>query len=339
MTTAIPLNPTKGSFAPARDSDRERYCETPTDYSPPATPASANIRAGRAGRHANVDAHRPPVELLALWRQLHDAESLANLFARASEAARAQCGFSRALVVAVDSNVLRPTPLDALHDAASDVLRRRLLAKPVTLEPGTVEADFITRAEGGRGTAVGDQSLLQRHHGLERFALGAIIPEDRVLALLVVDRPWPPVDATDRRLVQEFASMLSSSVEMVTMRQRMTEFTAELRYMLTSAQALLAEGLSAPIALTVGQSGDPRLAQPGPLAPRRSDNLRDLFTRREFTVAHEIVAGRSNRQIAAALNLSPETVKKYVSRVMRKVGAVNRADAAVRCMRLVGDAG
>jgi DNA-binding NarL/FixJ family response regulator len=66
--------------------------------------------------------------------------------------------------------------------------------------------------------------------------------------------------------------------------------------------------------------------------------LRELFTRRELNIVAQMVDGRSNREIAAELQISPETVKTYVARVMRKLGASNRADAAVRFLRLTSNA-
>jgi DNA-binding CsgD family transcriptional regulator len=40
-----------------------------------------------------------------------------------------------------------------------------------------------------------------------------------------------------------------------------------------------------------------------------------------------LVQGRSNREIADELILSPETVKAHVARILRKLGASNRAEA------------
>jgi DNA-binding CsgD family transcriptional regulator len=49
-------------------------------------------------------------------------------------------------------------------------------------------------------------------------------------------------------------------------------------------------------------------------------------------VSGQLSAGRSNRQIAMAMGLSPETVKTYLARAHRKINASNRA-AAVWGMR------
>lgn len=60
----------------------------------------------------------------------------------------------------------------------------------------------------------------------------------------------------------------------------------------------------------------------------------DLLTPREQTVLEMIANGATNREIAASLNLSDNTVKDYVSAVYRKLGARNRPSAVVRAHRL-----
>jgi DNA-binding NarL/FixJ family response regulator len=113
----------------------------------------------------------------------------------------------------------------------------------------------------------------------------------------------------------------------------MEEYAAELRHLTASAQALLVEGLESPIALPADHCGASVFAAAYSPADR-TDALRLLFTRRELTIIDGLVAGRSNPAIAAELQLSPETVKKYIARVMRKLGASSRADAAVRYVRM-----
>jgi DNA-binding NarL/FixJ family response regulator len=59
--------------------------------------------------------------------------------------------------------------------------------------------------------------------------------------------------------------------------------------------------------------------------PGRSQGL----TERESEVVVLAAEGLSNREIAAALFLSPHTVKGYVSQALRKLGLRNRVEAAV----------
>ena len=55
---------------------------------------------------------------------------------------------------------------------------------------------------------------------------------------------------------------------------------------------------------------------------------------RELAVLHEIVAGRSNKEIAAQLNVSLNTVKTHVARLFEKLGARRRTDAIRKAREL-----
>jgi DNA-binding NarL/FixJ family response regulator len=65
-----------------------------------------------------------------------------------------------------------------------------------------------------------------------------------------------------------------------------------------------------------------------PAATPRSEALGRL-TRRELEVLDEIRRGMTNREIALRLGVSPTTVNKHVHRVLTKLGARNRAQAAI----------
>lgn len=58
------------------------------------------------------------------------------------------------------------------------------------------------------------------------------------------------------------------------------------------------------------------------------------LTAREREVLNLVAAGLTNAEIAAELQLSPNTVKEHASSMFRKLGARNRADAIVRAQRL-----
>jgi transcriptional regulator EpsA len=64
-------------------------------------------------------------------------------------------------------------------------------------------------------------------------------------------------------------------------------------------------------------------------ALREGNNVLDLSTR-ELEVLESMCRGRTNLEIAAALNISPFTVKNHVQRIFRKIGVTNRTQAAAR---------
>jgi DNA-binding CsgD family transcriptional regulator len=55
---------------------------------------------------------------------------------------------------------------------------------------------------------------------------------------------------------------------------------------------------------------------------------------RELAVLHELAAGRSNKEIARRLAISPNTVKTHIARLFEKLGAARRTDALARAREL-----
>ena len=55
---------------------------------------------------------------------------------------------------------------------------------------------------------------------------------------------------------------------------------------------------------------------------------------RELEVLNELAAGRSNKEIAARLHVSPNTVKTHVARLFEKLGARRRTEAIRRAREL-----
>ena len=58
------------------------------------------------------------------------------------------------------------------------------------------------------------------------------------------------------------------------------------------------------------------------------------LSERELEVLHELAAGRSNKEIAAHLHVSPNTIKTHVARLFEKLGAKRRTDAIRRAREL-----
>ena len=57
------------------------------------------------------------------------------------------------------------------------------------------------------------------------------------------------------------------------------------------------------------------------------------LTFRELTVLHLASSGRADKEIAATLGISPQTVNKHVQRILHKMGASSRTEAVVRAIK------
>jgi len=134
---------------------------------------------------------------------------------------------------------------------------------------------------------------------LQARPMAAMSREGQARALLALDRPGDRQQAT----------ML------------LDEVTA-------TARALGIRGL--------GERADTLRAQtlgPGAAASSRAPTWPAGLTRREVEVLRLIAAGRSNRAIAQALFISPNTVLHHVSSIFAKLGVANRAEAAAYAIR------
>src|SRR5580692_5420092 len=95
------------------------------------------------------------------------------------------------------------------------------------------------------------------------------------------------------------------------------------------AERLGARPLSDQIAALLSQAAGPATGSgTGPHGERLS------LTGREIEVLRLVTAGQSNREIAAALFISPKTASVHVSNILGKLGAATRTEAAARAHAL-----
>jgi LuxR family maltose regulon positive regulatory protein len=81
-----------------------------------------------------------------------------------------------------------------------------------------------------------------------------------------------------------------------------------------------------------------RAIEPKPAEPQAAaaaaPGLPDPLTSRERQVLGLLAQGRANRDIAAELVVTLDTVKRHVSHILAKLGAVNRTEAVARAREL-----
>jgi DNA-binding CsgD family transcriptional regulator len=267
-------------------------------------------------------------------RRLRGCRTVGALFATAAELARADYGFERGLVLSVTDGWLTAGETDVLTDAQSDRLRRRILAEPQQLFPDTAEAELVRlAATAGPPTSTAPSALAEKLE-LAEYAFGLVAPETRALALLVVYRPKPPVDGVEGAAITALAQILAGTLEHVVLRSRVTELANNLRHFSAFNEALMTEILTAPVSLPTDRGHRNAFPLLDAIEPGSSDRMGDLLTERESRIALLLVEGRTNREIAEELFVSPETVKSGVARILRKLGAANRVEAVTRILRL-----
>ena len=67
--------------------------------------------------------------------------------------------------------------------------------------------------------------------------------------------------------------------------------------------------------------------------PRPTIEKTYSLTFRELTILHPLAAGRSDKEIATELVISPLTVQKHVSNILGKMDVSSRTEAATRALR------
>ena len=79
-----------------------------------------------------------------------------------------------------------------------------------------------------------------------------------------------------------------------------------------------------------------RCSKAMPATTRPCSSTKLTVTQREAEVLLWIARGKSNRDIAEILSLSPRTVNKHLEQIYAKLGVENRTSAAALAVRTLG---
>jgi DNA-binding CsgD family transcriptional regulator len=314
--------------------------------------ATGAVGAGEAHRTAVEQLERDWEERFAAPARLHDAvaglrrvTSPAAMLARAPAALCESSPFTRAIVSSVHGSTM---VAEAVHFSAEEQGARGVLealrAEPLRLEPPMAETEVLRRR---RPTVVASAATdpragrrLAELLGWSSYAVAPLLAGSRAIGIVHADRgPDVPLGALDRDLLSEFAGGLSHAHESASLRRTLGQERDQLRRFL--------EWLNARSGLLTDSAATLALPEPEPLISSAeqvpsvggSDDqlvLSGLLTRRELDVLRLLVEGGTTRTIAAALVLSPTTVKFHVNSILRKLHVANRAEAVARYLTLLG---
>jgi DNA-binding CsgD family transcriptional regulator len=167
------------------------------------------------------------------------------------------------------------------------------------------------------------------------YVAAPIKPAGRLVGVLYADR-YPTgrlVDEIDRDMLWAFAEDFSLIYERTVLLERMRAQRARIAEAFDFAENMMSSLANAEIELArtpaarIPEGDDVGLAVPSPSAA-----VDELLTAREAEVLTMMVRGASNAMIAEHLMIKHGTVKSHVKHILRKLDAVNRAEAISRYM-------
>ncbi|QSE80290.1 helix-turn-helix transcriptional regulator [Rhodococcus koreensis] len=263
--------------------------------------------AADANRTAEIGAIATRIDRAV--RALDDAASSAELMRRACECVAELCSAKRAVLSRLDGDRIVPVTWFSADPGT-------MPSPPAEFDvaDGSPEEQALATNTVRVGTDV--PAALQELLGTNGFTTVPVLVGGGAAALVHIDTP---VDDIRRRALGVFAEVLGGCFERVGLESRRERQSALLH---DSARRWAGD--------TDVDTAPPRGASQ--LAPAQADRdaaeqrLLDPLTDRESDVVRLILTGASNSAIAEELVITIDTVKSHVKRILRKLGATNRAE-------------
>ncbi|MCP2294520.1 GAF domain-containing protein [Nocardia amikacinitolerans] len=220
-------------------------------------------------------------------------------------------GFDRALVSTVDG-AWRLHTMHVVRDPqwAADIVAVGRENPPI-LDHGLVENDTVIDARAVLVHEVQDNPRVNRPLAAitksSSYGIAPLVVDGEVVGLVHGDcyHQRRALDDVDQLLLSTFAQGASQQLARVSVLEGMSAIRAQL------------DGL--------GRWSMPRHAVTESIAVSRDDD--GVLTRREVQIVRLLAQGDSNARIARKLTITEGTVKTHITRVLRKLGAANRAEA------------
>ncbi|MGA4792368.1 MULTISPECIES: helix-turn-helix transcriptional regulator [Nocardia] len=257
-----------------------------------------------------ADRTRSLAEVRAALAGIADARSVDALLARAPEAA-CGLGFDRALVSTVDRTWRLHTMCVVREPRWAEEIVAVGRENPPVLDRSLVENDPVVDARAVLVSEVQDNPRVNRALAeitkSSSYGIAPLLVEGEVVGLVHGDcyHQQRVLTEVDRVVLSAFADGLSQHLARVTVLEGLSSLRAQI------------DGL------TGWRAPAPAIAES--VAVSLDDN--PILTRREAQIVRLMAAGDSNGRIARRLTISEGTVKTHITRILRKLGAANRAEA------------
>jgi DNA-binding CsgD family transcriptional regulator len=269
--------------------------------------------------------------------RLRRVSSSAALLDRVCVEVVESCGFQRAMLARVESDEWLPFLAYFSDDRE---LEREIVA---WMNEQHFSADALGRSLLGMRPVIvrdalenpGPYAPMLELSRTPCYVAAPIRPAGRLVGVLYGDR-YPTgrvVDEIDRDVLWAFAEDFSLIYERAVLLERMRAQRARIAEAFDFAENMMSSLANAEIELARSPAGRlPEADEQGVVVPPPSAAIDELLTTREAEVLTMMVKGASNATIAEHLMIKHGTVKSHVKHILRKLDAVNRAEAISRYM-------
>jgi LuxR family transcriptional regulator, regulator of acetate metabolism len=297
--------------------------------------------------HHQMTAHRGQrfEEMQRGLDRLRRLGSSAQLLDRVCQELAQSCGFPRAMLTRVDGGSWLPWMAHFSDDRELErafvewMNEQRFPAEALGRELTSLHPVLVQDALAAAGTF----KPMIEFSKTACYVAAPIAPAGRMVGVLYAD-PSPtgrPVDELDRDILGVFAEDFGRIYERIVLIERMRTQRSQVRAAFEFAENTMASLQGAEIELArVSEDRTPSADGETLETPAAPAMIDELLTPREAEVLTMMVRGASNAMIAERLIIKEGTVKSHVKHILRKLDAVNRAEAISRYMgRARGDSG
>jgi DNA-binding CsgD family transcriptional regulator len=250
------------------------------------------------------------------------------------------CGFQRAMLSRVEGETWLPWQARFHEDLAGETSFLEWMAgRRIPLADAPLERSVL---EDRRPAMVADATTDPRTYKplvdasiTGSYVVAPIIPAGRVVGFLHADHgpATGSVDEIDRYALWAFAEGFGRLYERAVLMERLTAQRDQIRETFDVADEITSSLTASELEL-VRDPADRSEAEDGRFGgggwPEGNADIDAMLTDREREVLQMMVKGHANAAIAERLVIREGTVKSHVKHILRKLGAVNRAEAIAR---------